>query len=143
MSDPLSFNGHFVFDEVFIDSLVYGRKVYAFAQRYAERRSIRGTSSGGTVFDRTAIVRKQSSMKFSLVTKGRQELAVVTEPGGMVTLHIYDKTHGKWFNDTQDVKKGKPARCAVLDLPKNERTQLEIEIINVTDKDISFVILGN
>ena len=32
--NPLSLDGHFVFDEVFVDSLIDGRDVYKFAQRY-------------------------------------------------------------------------------------------------------------
>lgn len=139
-----SLDGHFVFDEVFIDSLVEGRKVYKFAQRYADRRRVRGTSgSGGLVFDKTCAVEGKSSVKYSLVSKGRQELAVITEPGGMITLRIYDKTHDRWFNDDKSVKKGMPSRYKIIDLPKNERSLLEIEIINTSDKNISFVILGS
>lgn len=138
-----SLDGHFVFDDVFVDSLVKGRKVYKFAQRYADRRRIRGTSGSGYVFDKTCMVKAKSSVKYSLVSKGRQELAVVTEPDGMVTLRIYDKTHGKWFNDDKSVKKGMPYRYKIIDLPKNKRSLLEIEIINTSDKNISFVILGS
>lgn len=138
-----SLDGHFVFDDLFIDSLVNGRKVYKFAQRYADRRRVRGTSGGGYVFDKTCVVKGKSSVKYSLVSKGRQELAVVTEPGGMITLRVYDKTHDRWFNDDKSVKKGMPSRYKIIDLPKNERSLLEIEIINTSDKNISFVILGS
>lgn len=138
--NPLTLDGHFVFDEVFVDSLIDGRKVYEFAQRYADKRRVRGTSSSGTIFDKTCAVKKKSSVKYTLPTKGRQELAIVTESGGLVSLRIHDKTHNKWFNDTDE---GKPSRYKVIDLPKNERSILEIEIINTSDKDISFVILGN
>lgn len=49
--DPLSLDGHFVFDEVFVDDLIEGRDVYKFAQRYAKREKDRGTSSSGRIFD--------------------------------------------------------------------------------------------
>jgi len=103
---PLSLDGHFVFDEVFVDSLIAGRDVYKFAQRYAEVRGVRGVSSSGKIFTKTCAVRKSSSTKLSFVSRGHQELAVVAEPGGMITLRIHDKTHDKWYNDTKDVRKG-------------------------------------
>ena len=140
---PLSLDGHFVFDEIFADSLIAGRDVYKFAQRYAESRTVRRVSSTGFIFDKTCAVRAQASVKYSFPSKGRQELAIVTEPGGMVTLRVYDNTHDKWYNDTEDVKTGKISRSLVIELPPDERSVLEIEIFNTTDNDISFVILSN
>lgn len=137
--DPLPLDGHFVFDEAFVGDLIKGRDVYKFAQRYAKR----GTSSNGRIFDKTCAVRGLSSVKYSFPSKGLQELAIITEPGGLVTLRIYDKTNDKWYNDTEDVKTGRESRCMIINLPENKRSVLEIEIINTIDKDISFVILAN
>ena len=141
--DPLPLDGHLVFDEAFVDDLIEGRDVYKFAQRYAKREKDRGTSSSGQIFDKTCAVRSLSSVKYSFPSKGLQELAVVTEPGGLVTLRIYDKTNDKWYNDTEDVKTGRESRWMIMNLPENKRSVLEIEIINTVDKDISFVILSN
>ena len=140
---PLSLDGHFVFDDAFIDSLIAGRDVYRYAQRYAEARGVRGASSSGKVFMKTCAVRKSSSSKFTFVSRGHQELTVVTEPDGMVTLRIHDKTHDKWYNDTKDVKKGQPSRTFVFELPVDERTILDVEVINCSKKDISFVAVSN
>ena len=123
--------------------LIEGRDVYKFAQRYAKREKDRGTSSSGQIFDKTCAVKGLSSVKYSFPSKGLQELAVVTEPGGLVTLRIYDKTNDKWYNDTEDVKTGRESRWMIMNLPENKRCVLEIEIINTVDKDISFVILSN
>lgn len=141
--DPLSLDGHFVFDETFVNDLIEGRDVYKFAQRYAKREKDRGTSSSGQIFDKTCAVRSLSSVKYSFPSKGLQELAVVTEPGGLVTLRIYDKTNDKWYNDTEDVKTGRESRCMIMNLPEDKRSVLEVEIINTVNKDISFVILSN
>lgn len=148
--NPLSLDGHFVFDEVFVDSLIAGRDVYKFAQRYAEARGVRGASSTGKIFTKTCAVKKHSSTKLSFVSRGHQELAVVAEPGrknqvheGKITLRIHDKTHDMWHNDTEQVKKGLPSRSFVFDLPENERTTLEIEVINCGGKDCSFVVISN
>lgn len=140
---PLPLDGHFVFDEIFVNDLIEGRDVYKFAQKYAKREKKRGISSSGQIFDKNCAVRSLSSVKYSFPSKGLQELAVVTEPGGLITLRIYDKTNDKWYNDTEDVKKGRESRCITINLPEDKRNILEIEIINTVNKDISFVILSN
>lgn len=140
---PLSLNNHFVFDEVFIDSLIAGRHVYQFAQRYADSRTVRGFSSSGNIFIATHAVNGNSSASYSFRSKGRQELAVVAEPGGKITLRIHDKTHDTWYNDTEKVKEGKSSRLLAFDLPENGISVLEIEVINTTSRDISFAIISN
>ena len=139
----LSLKGHFVFDHEFVDSLIKNRKVYKFAQQYADRSVRRSTSSSGKVFTKTCVVKGRKSTTYTLAAKGTQYLAVVTEPKGLVTLRIHDKTNDKWYNDTDDVNVGRPSRIQTLDLPKDKQNLLEIEIINSSKKDISFVIIGN
>lgn len=141
--EPLSIDGHFVFDNVFVDSLVAGRNVYRFSKKYAEEQAKRGVSGGGDVLIKNAAVSAESSVRYSFPSKGRQELAVVTEPGGLVTLRVYDKSNGKWYNDTEDVNAGRASRFMVIDLLDDKRNLLELEIINRSGKDISFVIIGN
>ena len=62
---------------------------------------------------------------------------------GVVTFRIHDKTNDKWHNDTDDVNSGRTSRIQTLDLPKDKNSLLEIEIINTSKKDMSFVIIGN
>lgn len=138
-----SLKGHFVFEPEFIDSLIQNRKVYKFAQRYADRSVQRATSSSGKVFSKTCMVKGKTSTTYTLPAKGIQYIAVVTEPKGLVTLRIHDKTNDKWYNDTDDVNTGHPSRIQTLDLPNDKESLLEIEIINTSKKDISFVIIGN
>ena len=143
--DSLSLNGHFVFDYEFADSLIAGREVYKFAQRYADRSILRGVSSKKDlcVLYKTCIVRGNASAAFTFTAKGPQELAVVAEPGGLVTLRIHDKTHDVWYNDNKKVKDGLPSRFKVLDLPYTERCTIELEVINTSPNDISFVVISN
>lgn len=138
-----SLNGHFVFEPEFVDSLIQNRKVYKFAQQYADRSAQRATSSSGKVFAKTCMVKGKKSTTYTLPAKGTQYIAVVTEPKGLVTLRIHDKTNDKWYNDTDDVNIGHPSRIQTLDLPKEKNSLLEIEIINTSKKNISFVIIGN
>ena len=125
-----SLQGHFVFDQEFVDSLIQNRKE-------------RATSSSGKVFAKTCMVKGKKSITYTLVAKGTQYISVVTEPKGLVTLRIHDKTNDKWYNDTDDVNIGRPSRIQTLDLPKDKNCLLEIEIINTSKKDMSFVIIGN
>ena len=141
--NPLMLDGHFVFNEEFVDSLIAGRNVYKFAQRYAVTHGSRGTTSSGKVFMRNCAVRASQSEKFIFVSRGHQELAVVAEPGGLITLRIHDKTNDVWHNDTRDVKKGQSSRIHVFDLPSDKRNTLEVEVINCGMNDCSFVVISN
>lgn len=138
-----SLDGHFIFNTTFVDSLLEERDVYRFAQRYANDRTHRATVSQGGIYLKNCLVRASSSSKYTFSARDVQELAVVTEPGGSVTLRIYDKTRGKWYNDTENVTTGQPARYRVIELPANTLTTLEVEIINTADKDISLVVISN
>lgn len=147
--NPLSVDGHFVFDEVFVDSLLTGRDVYKFASRYVNKDRRGRLDNSNIIFTKTCVVRGGESEKYMFISKGHQELAFVTEPSnteskkGMISVRIYDKTHDKWYNDTEQVKTGKPTRVFVLDLPSNENTCLIVEVINCEKKDISFVVISN
>lgn len=138
-----SLNCHFVFDEKFVDSLVVNREVYKFAQQYADKAEKRSTSSSGKVFAKTCMVKGKKSTIYTLGAKDTQYIAVVTEPKGLVTLRIHDKTNDKWYNDTEDVHVGRPFRIITIDLPKDRNNLLEIEVINTSENDISFVMIGN
>ena len=141
--EPLSLDGHFVFDSEFADSLVAGRLVYPFAQKYAERTRRRGKRGAGNLFCVTYAVKAAGSAHFSFPSRGRQELAVISEPGGFITLRIHDIKHDMWYNDTEDVSAGRPSRYLVFDLPTDEVSTLELEVINTGADDTSFVIISN
>lgn len=139
---PLSLNGHFIFNQEFADSLVAGRQVYPFAQRYADRGMCSLSRGSGKTFYASFAVCSGTSSRFSFASRGHQELVVITEPGGMVTLRVHDLSHDRWYNDTVDEKEGRPYRILVFDLPK-EICTLELEVINTGAFDTSFVIISN
>lgn len=139
-----AFDGHFIFDYEFVDSLIVNRKVYSFATRYADRCAERGASSEQEkVSMKTCMVGGKSSTKFTFVSRGHKEMAFVTEPGGKITVRIHDKTNDAWYNDTKDVTKGRSSRVLVFDLPADKRCSLEVEVINKSKDDISFVVISN
>lgn len=136
-----SLNGFFVWDEDFVDELIAGRNVRKFAQKYAESRAVRGSRS--KVCIKTLMVKKKSSTKFSFDTRNLEELSIIAEPGGKLTVRIYDTKAKKWYNDTEDVKRGREFRTHIVQLPKNVVTTWEVEVINCSKKDISFAVLSN
>lgn len=140
--ENVSMNDHFVFDYEFVDSLLVNRKVYSFAQKYLDRTARRGTSTSGTVFMKTCCVKAEDTVKYRFKAQEKQELALVTEPGGLVNLKVYDSRNDIWHNDDDGLNTGKPVHIRVFDIPEGT-TDVVIEVINKTDKDLSFVVISN
>ena len=87
-----SLNGHFVFSPVFVDSLVNGADAYKKSDALnfvGERGGYRGVSGSGTIKTVTRLVKAKSSSNFSFYSKGHQNLAVVAESGGLLTLKVH------------------------------------------------------
>lgn len=141
-----SLDGHLVFDETFVDMLVReGETVYQRSEEI-NRDLERGQTYDGSIKTKTCFVKAGQSTKYSFASKGRQELAVVAEAGGLVTMKIHVTNNSgldKRYDDTEDVKIGRPQRMTCFDLPANKRNTVELEIINCGDKDCSFVVISN
>ena len=142
-----SLNGHLVFDEAFADSLAAGNtSVYNKADDMNRSTAHRGQTSDGSYLTKTCFVKAGKSTKWTFASKGHQELAVVAEAGGLVTMKIrvtnsagLDERH----NDTKDWRKGRPQRKTSFDLPSNIRNTVELEVFNRSKKDITFVVISN
>lgn len=68
------------------------------------------------------------------------------EAGGLVTMRIHVTNSAglnKRFDDTRDVKKGQPHRQTSFELPTDKKNTVELEVINCSKKDISFVVISN
>ena len=142
----LSLNGHLLFDEVFADSLAEGKDVYGKADEMNRTGIRRGQYTNGKVYTKTCFVKAGMSTKYNFRSKGRQELAVVAEAGGLVTMKIHVTNSAgldKRFDDTKKVKKGMPQRKTSFELPKNISNLVELEILNCGKKDCSFVVISN
>lgn len=144
-SDIVSLNGHFVWDEEFVDSLIVGRNVRKFAQRYAEKRARRGTSGSGgkRVCIKSIAVKKKGNARFKFPSSNHQELVVITEPQGKISLRVHCKKTKKWYNDDDDVNDGRAYRQQIFDIPEGVKDTVEVEVINCGNNDISFVIITN
>lgn len=142
-----SLNGHLVFDEAFADSLAAGNtSVYDKADDLNRSTAHRGQTTDGSYLTKTCFVKAGKSSKWTFASKGYQELAVVAEAGGLVTMKIHvTNTAGfdKRFDDTKSVKKGLSQRKTSFELPTDRRNTVELEIVNCGQKDCSFVVISN
>ena len=141
-----SLKGHLVFNEAFADSLAEGKDVYDKADDLNRSTAHRGQTADGSILTKTCFVKAGKSTKYSFASKGHQELAVVAEAGGLVTMRIHvTNTAGldKRYDDTKSVKKGLPQRKTTFELPTDRRNTVELEIVNCGTKDCSFVVISN
>jgi hypothetical protein len=141
-----SLNGHLVFDEAFADSIAEGKDVYSKADDLNRSTAHRGQTADGSILTKTCFVKAGKSTKYSFASKGHQELAVVAEAGGLVTMKVHVTNSAgldKRFDDTKNVKKGMPQRKTSFELPTDRRNTVELEILNCGKKDCSFVVISN
>lgn len=144
-----SLDGHLVFDEAFADSLASGNtSVYQKADVMNISRSSeqRGQTADGSYLTKTCMVKAGQSTKYTFLSKGHQEIAVVAEAGGLVTMKIRVTNSAgldRRYDDTKNVKTGLPQRKTSFDLPVNRRNIVELEIVNCGNKDCSFVVISN
>ena len=141
-----SLNGHLVFDEAFADSIAEGKNVYGKADDLNRSSANRGQRTDGSILTKTCFVKAGKSTKYTFASKGHQELAVVAEAGGLVTMKVRVTNSAgldKRFDDTKNVKKGMPQRKTSFELPVDCRNTVELEIVNCGKKDCSFVVISN
>lgn len=142
-----SLNGHFVFDSDFADSIALGKDVYDNSDDIVARSiNNRGQTSDGSILTKTCLVKAGKSTKYSFVSRGRQELGVVTEPGGKVAvrIHVTNKNGlNEWHNDNKNGKKGTSRFKTAFTLPDNRNNKVELEVVNRGNKNISFVVISN
>ena len=142
-----SLNGHLVFDEAFADSLASGNtSVYDKADDMNRSTAHRGQLTNGGTLTKTCFVRAGKSTKWTFASKGHQELAVVAEAGGLVTMKIRVTNSAgldRRFDDTKSVKVGLPQRKTSFELPSDRRNTVELEIVNCGKNDCSFVVISN
>lgn len=137
-----SLDNHFLFDEVFVDSLIVNREVTKFASRYAKLRGTRGTGPKGTIKMTTKALKAGQSAVWKTVNRLNAEYALVAEPDGLFTMTITDSDGKPLYVETCNNKKGETIRKAVLTLP-DKATIIHIEVKNTGKKDSSFTLIGN
>ena len=142
-----SLEGHLVFNVAFADSLANGKDAYKNADNINRSSTHRGQMQSGEILTKTCFIKAKGKSVYTFPSHDRQELAVVAEPGGLITtrVHAVNKTKGinEWHNDTVDVAKGRNSRKTSFNLPSRPRSQVTLEITNCTNKDITVVVISN
>ena len=142
-----SLEGHLVFNVAFADSLANGKDAYKNADNINRSSTHRGQMQSGEILTKTCFIKAKGKSVYTFPSHDRQELAVVAEPGGLITtrVHAVNKAKGinEWHNDTVDVAKGRNCRKTAFNLPRTPRSQVTLEITNCTNKDISVVVISN
>lgn len=141
-----SLNGHFVFNDVFVDSLAAGGNPYENADNINRSTTHRGQTTNGSILTKTCFVKAGKSTKHTFTSRGVQELGIITEPGGKVYVKVHaTNTSGldEWYNDNKSAKDGARRYKTRFNLPMDKRNTVEIEVINKGDKDTSFVVISN
>lgn len=141
-----SLNDHFVFNDVFVDSLATGANPYENADNINRSIIHRGQTADGSIFTTTCFVKAGKSTKHSFMSRGLQELGIVTEPGGKVFVKVHATNASgldEWHNDNKSAKDGAHRYKTRFTLPMDKRNTVEIEVINKGDKDVSFVVISN
>lgn len=144
-----SLDGHLVFNVAFADSLAKGKDAYGNANDINRDSRHRGQMAGAgkQILTKTVFVKANGKSVYTFNSRDRQELAIVAEPGGLVTtrVHAINKRAGinEWHNDTADVAKGRNSRKTAFTLPHSPSSLVTLEIMNCTGKDISVVVISN
>lgn len=141
-----SLNGHFVFNDVFVDSLAAGCNPYDNADNINRSTVHRGQTADGSILTKTCFVKAGKSTRHSFTSRGVQELGIVTEPGGKVFVKIHATNPSgldEWHNDNKSAKDGTHRYKTRFVLPMDKRNTVEIEVINKGDRDVSFVVISN
>ncbi len=145
--NKVSLKGHLVFDENFVDSLIHDGNAYKRADEINKQTAIvRGQNPDGSISTKSLVMKSKASAKYRFNAKGYQELAIVAEAGGLVTMRIHVTNSAGLdirYDDKEDFYTGRPYRKASFDLPEDRRNIVELEVINCTNKDISFVVISN
>ena len=142
-----SLEGHLVFNVAFADSLANGKDAYKNADNINRSSTHRGQVQAGGILTKTCFIKANGKSLYTFNSRDRQELAVVAEPGGLITtrVHAVNKTMGinEWHNDTVDVSKGRNSRKTAFNLPHSPKSQVTLEITNCTNQDITVVVISN
>lgn len=141
-----SLEGHLIFNAEFADSLLSGKDAYKMSNAIHRASSHRGQIGSG-VLTKTCFIKARGKSTYTFHSHDLQELAVVAEPGGLITTRIHavnkKKQINEWHNDVADVAKGRNCRKTSFRLPSSPMSQVTLEIINCTNKDISVVVISN
>lgn len=140
--DAPPLKGHLIFDTEYIDAFIQGKSTSSFEKHYDHYKSLRGVVDATTLRTKTFTVKANEITKLKFIDRdGWAEFAIITEPKGLINVVINNKTLGIKRALKENGGKGS-SLCQfpqILDFGMMEY-EVELEVINCTDIDISFVV---
>lgn len=148
----LSLNGHLLFDAEFADSLANGINVYdrleeMYQQNILKHRGFKSNKKN-QIYSKSIVLQAGigAKTKYSFVADGNIDLYVVAEKRNCkfslnVTAQNGCNKQKKKYNDTIKKKKGLSERKKKLNLSKDCKSIVEVEIINCTNKKFSVILM--
>ena len=143
-NDEPSLEGHLIFDTEYIDYLIQSIPAANFEKYYKQYKSVRGAVDATAICTKTFAVRAYGKTRLKYCDYGGwSEFAIITEPGGLVNVVIRNKTLGTTRELNENTGKGSPLCQFPQIYEEGKFNEVEIDVINCTDKDISFVVVSS
>lgn len=147
LDDTCSYNGHMIFDYGFLSDLgKKGKEIYQQSDAYLRNIKNSGQVLHNSILVKTCYVKGNSTKTYKFTSKGNQELAIVAEYGGLVSVRVHvtnTKGYDKWYGDSTNNCKGEAFKYLSFLCPEIIRCLVTLEITNCTDKDITFAVISN
>lgn len=106
-----------------------------------------GQTSRKILLTKIGTIAEGMSTKYTFASKGHQGIAVFAEQDGLISLKINITNRGglniHYYNQQEDIKEGRQQRIVSFDLPLDRRNLVELEVINCSKKNISFMMICN
>lgn len=136
VDDEVSLRGHLQYSVEYLDSLLLYNLDMGLVP--IEEASFMRAPSGALLCSHHAVA-AGGSVTYSMSSAGVQSLLVVTEPGGMVNLYVYDTANDRKLSDAAQAGK----ETCRLDWNVGNKSVLNITVENKLPRDVSFIIISN
>lgn len=147
--DIPSLDGHLVFDTDYLYAYINGENTSVYNKNYERFQHLRGAVEASWVLTKTFTIKANGITKLRFLDNGgtlnniprRGDFALITEPNGLIDVVIINKTTGE--RESLKENNGKGTHLCQFPLFFSDRMiyEFEIDVINCTDNDISFVLV--
>lgn len=134
----LSLDGHIVFDVAYIDSLIKYNMDFSLAE-FDSHTAVRETSSPSEkdIYVALKVIPANGELNYKYYGSGEMQLAIVTERKEPFSVVIVSN------GSTQTLKAENGSIEHVWNLPSDYNDAIEIKIENLSEQDLSCIIISN
>ena len=147
LDDSYSYNGHMIFDYAFLSDLgKIGKTLYQQSDTYLRNIKNKEQVQPSSILVKTCYVKRNSTGTYKFASRGEQELAIVAEYGGLVSVRVHVtniKGYDTWYGDNTDNSNGEAFKYISFVSPDQTRCSVTLEVTNCTNKDITIAVISN